>query len=205
MPSIETLSVFFLASIILALTPGPDNIFVLTQSIIKGYTAGLIITLGLCSGLVVHTLIVTVGIAAIIKSSSIAFMTLKVVGAGYLLYLAYGMFTTKTQKITNKNVCLNNWQLYKTGIIMNVTNPKVSIFFLAFLPQFINTELDSINSQIVILGLVFVIAALLVFSSVAILAKLVNKLLVKAGNSQQTLNKTAGLVCILLAVNLVIN
>ncbi len=205
MPSIETLSVFFLASIILALTPGPDNIFVLTQSTIKGYTAGLIITLGLCSGLVVHTLIVAVGIAAIIKSSSIAFMTLKVIGAGYLLYLAYGMFTTKTQKITNKNVCLNNWQLYKTGIIMNVTNPKVSIFFLAFLPQFINTELDSINSQIVILGLVFVIAALLVFSSVAILAKLVNNLLVKAGNSQQTLNKTAGLVCILLAVNLVIN
>lgn len=205
MPSIETLSVFFLASIILALTPGPDNIFVLTQSIIKGYTAGLIITLGLCSGLVVHTLIVAVGIAAIIKSSSIAFMTLKIVGAGYLLYLAYGMFTTKTQKITNKNVHLNSWQLYKTGVIMNVTNSKVSIFFLAFLPQFINTELESINSQIVILGLVFVIAALLVFSSVAILAKLVNNLLVKAGNSQQTLNKTAGLVCILLAVNLVIN
>jgi threonine/homoserine/homoserine lactone efflux protein len=134
---LDILSVFFAASFLLALAPGPDNLFVLTQAAIRGWRAGLAITAGLCTGLLVHTAAVAFGVAAIVQASTIAFAGLKLIGAAYLLYLAWQAFHAPAESLeltTGPAVPL--FPLYCRGIIMNITNPKVSIFFLAFLPQF---------------------------------------------------------------------
>jgi len=136
MPTLETLLTFFAASVLLALAPGPDNIFVLTQSTLRGKTAGLSVTLGLCTGLIVHTTAVALGLATIFAASALAFTVLKLCGATYLLWLAWQAFRAASTEITAAaGDQLTVWQLYRRGILMNITNPKVSIFFLAFLPS----------------------------------------------------------------------
>ena len=166
---IETLLAFFSAALLLALVPGPDNIFVLTQSIFQGKKSGIMVMFGLCTGLIFHTLAVTLGVAVIFQTSAIAFTILKIIGAGYLLYLAWQIFKAPSEKIDTKNNRIIDYKkLYYRGIIMNITNPKVSIFFLAFLPQFTNPNLGPIPLQMLLLGILFLIAALLVFSLIAL-------------------------------------
>jgi threonine/homoserine/homoserine lactone efflux protein len=160
----EVLGTLFVASVVLALAPGPDNIFVLTQSALHGRSAGLIITMGLCTGLLAHTAAVAFGVAAIIQTTSYAFTILKAVGAAYLLYLAWQAFRVAALKMpSNANIALSAAQLYRRGIVMNVTNPKVSIFFLAFLPQFADPARGPLVLQLLGFGAVFMLATILVF------------------------------------------
>jgi threonine/homoserine/homoserine lactone efflux protein len=127
---IEVLGTLFAASVVLALAPGPDNIFVLTQSALHGRSASLLVTMGLCTGLLVHTAAVSFGVAALIQTSQYAFTILKFAGAAYLLYLAWQAIRAARSKIpVDANSQLTAGQLYRRGIIMNVTNPKVSILF----------------------------------------------------------------------------
>ena len=201
---LETIIMFGTASILLALAPGPDNIFVLTQSIVHGRKAGIIITLGLCTGLLFHTAIVALGIAAIFQTSLIAFNTLKFIGAAYLLYLAWKAFTSEESIEQNKETAeLKPVQLYRTGIIMNVTNPKVSIFFLAFLPQFTNVNSGSITIQIIMLGFIFIICAFFVFSIISQISGAIGKQLYKSDKISRVLNKVAGTVFAALALKLI--
>lgn len=202
----ETLLLFITASTLLALAPGPDNIFVLTQSMIKGAKPGVFVTLGLCSGLVFHTSAVALGVAAIFQTSLIAFNILKFLGAGYLLYLAYMSFTSNSKssiKANQDNLTLS--KLYKRGIIMNITNPKVSIFFLAFLPQFTNPANGSVTLQIFILGAIFMLCAFLVFSSIALLAGKLGNWFNRSPNAENILNKVAGTVFAGLAIKLALS
>ena len=202
---IETLLAFFTASVLLALMPGPDNIFVLTQSIFQGKKSGLIIMLGLCTGLIFHTIAVILGVAVIFQTSIFAFTILKIIGAIYLLYLAWQIFKAGNQKIDtkNNNANIDYKKLYYRGIIMNITNPKVSIFFLAFLPQFTNPNLGSIPLQMLLLGILFLIAALLVFSLIALYSAKLGKIINKSDKSQKILNKLVSLVFVALAIKLI--
>ncbi|MDO8650811.1 MAG: LysE family translocator [Undibacterium sp.] len=200
----ETLLSFFTVALLLGVAPGPDNIFVLTQSALRGRTAGLIVTLGLCTGLLVHTAAVALGVAAIFQASSTAFTLLKLSGAAYLMYLAWQAFRAKASKIApGKASALDGWQCYRRGIVMNVTNPKVSIFFLAFLPQFADPRLGALPLQIGMLGAVFMLATLLVFGSVALLAGSLGKWLEGSERTQIIMNRVAGTVFIALAAKLV--
>jgi threonine/homoserine/homoserine lactone efflux protein len=199
----ETLATFFMASVLLGLAPGPDNIFVLTQSALRGPTAGLLVTLGLCTGLVVHTTAVAFGVAVIFQASAVAFTALKFFGAGYLLYLAWHAFRASGENIaTDKQKALNHAVLYRRGIIMNVTNPKVSIFFLAFLPQFADPVRGSLTLQMLLLGGVFIISTILVFGSIALLAGSIGRWLNRSPNTQVMMNRLAGAVFIGLALKL---
>lgn len=199
----ETILLFITASSILALAPGPDNIFVLTQSMSRGSKEGIYVTLGLCSGLIFHTTAVALGISALVQSSPIAFNILKYIGAGYLLYLAYMSFLSNSKtEIKAKNNNLSLSKLYKRGIIMNVTNPKVSIFFLAFLPQFTNENLGNVTYQIFLLGFLFMLCALVIFSSIALLAGKIGNWFNKSENAQNILNKIAGTIFGGLAIKL---
>ena len=200
---IETLAAFFMASILLGLAPGPDNIFVLTQSALRGRTAGLLVTLGLCTGLVVHTTAVAFGVAVIFQASAVAFTVLKLFGAGYLLYLAWHAFRASAEKISagQKNE-LSYGQLYRRGIIMNVTNPKVSIFFLAFLPQFADPARGSLTLQMMMLGGVFIVSTILVFGSIALLAGSIGLWLNQSPKTQVVMNRLAGTVFVGLALKL---
>ncbi len=199
----DTFITFFTASIILALVPGPDNIFVLTQSAVKGKAAGLAVMSGLCTGLLFHTTAVALGIAVIFKTSAIAFTAVKFAGAAYLLWLAWQSFRAGSEKIssqTDNEVSL--LKLYGRGIIMNITNPKVSIFFLAFLPQFAEPARGSVTIQILMLGGLFIVSTILIFGSVALLAGSIGRMLNKSGKIQTIMNKTAGVVFIGLAIKL---
>jgi threonine/homoserine/homoserine lactone efflux protein len=199
----DTLTLFFASSLLLALAPGPDNLFVLAQSMQKGRMAGLAVTLGLCTGLLVHTSAVAFGVAAIFQSSQMAFNLLKYLGAAYLLYLAWQSFRAGTSgDDTLPASTLNYASLYRRGIIMNVTNPKVSVFFLAFLPQFTDSTYGPIVPQMLVLGGIFIVATILIFGAVSLLAGTVGERFRTSTSAQKILNRLAGSVFAVLAVKL---
>lgn len=201
--TLDTLALFIGASALLALAPGPDNLFVLTQSMSRGAKSGIFITLGLCSGLIFHTGAVALGVAAIFQTSLLAFSVLKFVGAGYLLYLAYLSFKSASKsKLDTKSVDLCASKLYKRGIIMNVTNPKVSIFFLAFLPQFTDPTRADVTYQIFVLGALFMLSAFVVFSIIALGASKLGAWFRRSKNGESILNKIAGTIFVALALKL---
>ena len=205
MPALDTLTQFFIASIILGLAPGPDNIYVLTQSAVQGRRAGVVVTLGLCTGLVLHTILVAGGVAALIATSATLFMLLKLGGAGYLLYLAYQAFRAEGTAIgggTRGAVAYG--YLYRRGVLMNISNPKVSIFFLAFLPQFVEADGVVAAQQMVVLGGVFILATLLVFNAIALAASYLATGLRSSRTAQVVLYRITGAVLALLALRLLL-
>lgn len=200
---INILGTYFLACLILAIVPGPDNIFVLTQSALQGRKAGLLVVMGLCTGLLFHTSAVALGVAVIFKTSELAFTLLKVAGAAYLLYLAWGAFRSGATAIDGKGMAvLDNGQLYRRGIFMNITNPKVSIFFLAFLPQFADPSRGSLAVQMLILGFVFILSAILVFGAIALAAGALGEWLNRSAHVQRWINRFAGAIFVGLALKL---
>ncbi len=142
------------------------------QSVTNGRAFGLATVAGLISGCLVHTTLVAFGVSAIIKANDSLFFTIKLLGALYLLYLAYIVFKSDSKvALTNDNVPKKTlWQLFKQGFIMNVLNPKVSIFFLAFFPSFLFSKSLSNVTQFYVLGLLFMLVSFIVFSLIAILA-----------------------------------
>ncbi len=200
---LDVVTLFFAASVALGLAPGPDNIFVLTQSALYGRTAGLMVTLGLCTGLLVHTTAVAVGVAAVFQASAVAFTLLKMVGAAYLLFLAWQAFRAGSAELPSGEAGRTSLgHLYRRGIIMNVTNPKVGIFFLAFLPQFADPARGPIAVQMLLLGGIFIVSTILVFGSVAWGAGLIGEWLKRSPRAQIIMNRVAGLVFVGLAIRL---
>lgn len=214
---------FLVSSILLTLAPGPDNLYLLAKSIADGAKAGITLAGGLASGIVFHTCLVILGVAALVKSSPIAFTALKYVGAAYLFYLAYGAFTakvadTKTASNTNNEteVAASNSQttnvsngqssiksssgetsgfaIYRKGLIMNILNPKVLLFFLAFLPQFVAPDSKSPGLAIAMLGAVFSLQAFIIFSIFALCAGKLRGFLNQGPKSQRILNRVQGVV-----------
>jgi len=204
MLSNETFSAFFLASTLLAIAPGPDNVFVLTQSALHGKLSGLVVVFGLCTGLLVHTTAVAFGVAVIFQASTLAFTLLKIIGACYLVYLAWQIFRATPEQIrmqSDQQKSLGT--LYRRGIIMNVTNPKVSIFFLAFLPQFADPVRGPISLQMVALGGIFITATILVFGAIALIGGALGEWLNRSERAQRVMNWTAGTIFVGLALKLV--
>ena len=201
----ENLLVFFAASVVLALAPGPDNIFVLAQAAQHGRAAGLFVTLGLCAGLLVHTAAVALGLAALLQTTPFAFYAIKLVGALYLLYLAWQAWSASAQK-AERGVApvLGRLALYRRGIFMNITNPKVSIFFLAFLPQFADPLRGSLGVQLGLLGGVFIAATWCVFGSIALLAGALGQQLQRSVRWQRVINRGAAVVFLVLALKLLL-
>ena len=204
MPELDVLLVFFAAAVALGFAPGPDNIFVLTQSALYGRLAGLVVTLGLCTGLLVHTTAVALGIAAVFSASTVAFNVVKFVGAAYLLYLAWqalkaGRSSLSAEATSEPSLA----QLYRRGIVMNITNPKVAIFFLAFLPQFADPAIGPLVPQLLLLGCLFIVATICVFGSVAWGAGFLGEWLKSSLRAQLVLNRVAAVVFVGLAIRLV--
>lgn len=197
---IEILLTFISASVILCFVPGPDNIFVLTQSAIRGWRVGIITTLGLCSGLVVHTVLVALGVAVIFQTSSLAFQGLKIIGACYLVILAFK--SIRSEKFDLNSTKKPKESYYITGVVMNLTNPKVAIFFLVFLPQFVVAGITNVSTQMLLLGFVFILCTLCVFSFIAYLSSFLKPALNNSPAIAKNLNIVAALVYVALALNL---
>ena len=184
---IENLISFSLATLALSLSPGPDNIYVLTQSLINGTKSGIATTAGLISGCIVHTSLLAFGVSALITASEEIFYGIKVLGALYLLYLAYSVYKSDAKVSFTENAPKkSNWGLFKQGVIMNLVNPKVMIFFLAFFPAFLWDTTESTVSQFFILGITFMMVSFATFSIIAIMAGTVSQFLIK--------NKSVGVI-----------
>ncbi|MGD2119066.1 MAG: LysE family translocator [Chromatiales bacterium] len=205
MPPFESIAAFVLASVLLALAPGPDNIFVLTQSLQHGRLAGVVITLGLCSGLVLHTLAVAFGVALFVSRQPWLFELLEIAGAVYLLYLAMLAWRDSRSGWSVRTAPqLSLRQYYKRGIFMNLSNPKVLLFFLALLPQFADPQAGSLQLQLLLLGLLFILSALLVFGLIALLAGRVRDWLGGHATIETHLQRLAAVVYVLLATRLLL-
>lgn len=170
---------FLGASILLSLMPGPDNIFVLTESLTKGQRNGIAISTGLSFGVLIHTLAAATGLSIIVQQSATVFSLIKYMGAAYLFFLAYQalkekkpIMQTQTEDLDQKVQVLS---LIKKGFLMNVLNPKVSLFFIAFLPQFISSKGFNITIQMILLGVIFMLQSWLIFSLIAISSGKLNK------------------------------
>ncbi len=200
---LQTALAFFAASVLLALAPGPDNVFVLLQSAMRGRAAGLRVVLGLCTGLLGHTAAVAGGLAAVFAASATAFEVVKWAGALYLVWLAWGALRAPAGELGAAPAERGDgWAMYRRGVIMNLTNPKVAIFFLAFLPQFADPARGPVGVQVVALGALFMLATLLVFGAIAWFAGSLGAWLRRTPRAQRLLNRAAGVVFLLLAVRL---
>ena len=200
--SFETIIAFVTASIVLSLVPGPDNIFVMTNSALKGWKVGFYITIGLCTGLIGHTILVAIGVSVIFQTSLLAFNGLKIIGACYLVYLGWLSLQSKELKIGSTASENANKSYFVTGVVMNLTNPKVALFFLVFLPQYVNPINGSVTLQIFQLGFLFILSALCVFSSIAFLGSFLEAYLKKSSTVNKNINNIAALVYFALAINL---
>lgn len=203
MPTLDIALTFFATSVVLGLTPGPDNVFVLLHSAVHGKRAGFVVVLGLCTGLLFHTAAVALGLAALFAASSSAFTVLKLCGAAYLVYLAWQAWKAPVGPLSAESSgALTDRQTYLRGVLMNITNPKVAIFFLAFLPQFANPAQGDVAMQILALGGLFIAATLCTFGSIAFFAASFGRLLQSSTKAQQVLNRVASVVFLGLAVRL---
>jgi threonine/homoserine/homoserine lactone efflux protein len=160
----STLLCFLGASVALTLAPGPDNLFVLSQGIARGREAAIVTALGMCSGISVHTTAAAFGISALFYSSVVAFNLVKYAGAAYLLYLAYRTLKERSGVRLSTADVRAPLALFKRGFIMNVLNPKVAMFFLAFLPQFVSPKAEQFALQMLLLGLIFMLQAVIIFT-----------------------------------------
>ena len=221
---------FFIAALVVAIAPGPDNLFVLAQSATHGAKAGFSVICGLCTGICVQVCLLIVGVSALIAASPMAFFVLQCCGAAYLLYLAYKSFQVRAgvvnldesgetrdesdacseMRAESASVILSGesaglpfHRLYLRGIIMNLTNPKAVLFALSFIPPAVKMERPlSPTLQMVILGGEFIVATFIVFGSIALLAGAVKKFMLNSPKANRNLNWFSGCVFIALAIAL---
>lgn len=205
MLGIDNLGGFILTAIIVVTTPGIDTIMVLTRSISKGKTAGLYSALGVSAGLIVHTCAATFGLSLILAKSAIAFSIVKYLGAAYLIYIGYQSLKAKSQQTDIKPTDINivGWKkMFVTAFLSDVLNPKIAIFFLAFLPQFIKTTDISSPIPYLILGLIMFFITLIWCSFLALMGGKAAIFFNKNKNAEKWMNKTSGIVFILLGIKI---
>lgn len=201
--TISLLLSFLGAAILISIMPGPDNLFVLAQSLTQSSKAGIYTTFGLCTGLLVHISAAVLGISAVIYQSTLIFTIVKFAGAGYLIYLAWQSFLAKNDPFKiNKQNKMAYKDLYKKGILMNVLNPKVSLFFLALLPQFINPKAGHVSLQMFTLGIVFLVQAFILFCLFSIFASTLRKWLIGKPAVAKRLNKIQGVLFMLIGLKI---
>lgn len=207
----QTLLSFLAASVLLTLAPGPDILFVATKSLARGARAGISVAAGLCSGVFFHTTLAAVGVSLILRRSPAAFTALKIAGTLYLLFLAFKAFRNRktvpaadTEKgpQNTPNAAERFPALFRTGLLMNVLNPKVALFFLALLPQFVPADAESPQLTMLGLGVVFALQAFAVFSVVSFCAGTLFASLRKRPAFGETLNVLTALVLVAVAAAL---
>ena len=200
---------FFIAALVIGVAPGPDNLFVLAQSATYGARLGFCIILGLCTGIAIHTCLLVAGVSALIAASPTAFFVIQCLGAAYLLYLAYKSFGVKAGVVQMNGVSRSEpgmtsaRSLYMRGIFMNLTNPKVILFVLSLIPPAVRLDRPIHPSlQMAIFGGEFILATMIVFGSIALLAGTVKKFLLTSPKANRNLNWFSGAVFVFLAVAL---
>jgi threonine/homoserine/homoserine lactone efflux protein len=199
-PSASAIALFCLASFALAVVPGPAVTYIVTQSIDKGRRAGLVSALGVASGGLVHVAAATIGLSALIASSATAFTTVKLVGAAYLIVIGIRRILSGEEDAEVQVVPTRHRRLYMQGAVVNVLNPKTALFFLAFLPQFVDASQGSVPEQVALLGVLFVVIAFTSDAMYALLADLLAGKLRRSGTGAKVRRWVSGGIFIALGV-----
>jgi len=198
----NTLFLFLISSLTLTLLPGPDLLFVVSTSLARGWKKGVLVALGLCSGLILHTALLVLGVGTFLGRLPEGVRALELLGALYLLFIAYGVWNSSQNSLKSNSKKQGVERLYFTGFIMNLTNPKVSLFFISFFPGFLFSEALSYTLQFLILGGIFFVQALVVFTASAILVSFLGQRLQNFG-SQSLWNKVQAAVLMVIALLLI--
>ncbi|MYL51469.1 LysE family translocator [Halobacillus litoralis] len=200
---LSTLLLFMGTAIILVVIPGPDLVFTVTQGMANGKRAGVITAMGLSTGNIVHTLAAALGLSFIIKTSVVVFTIFKIAGALYLFYLAFKSFKRRNVIIRLDNEGNNGSNgLFLKGVLMNILNPKVAIFFLTFLPQFVNYKTLNVPLQMVVLGLIFIILTAIIFSLFGYFSGTFREQFLKKPRFNEYMNVTATIIFVGLGLKL---
>ena len=195
---------FLSAAILLTLMPGPDILFVITQSITRGKKAGIIFACGLCTGLIAHTAAVSLGLSWILYNTPVAFSVLKYMGAAYLIYLGVKSFIhRKENSLALPTVAGVEYKLYRKGILMNILNPKVLLFFIAFFPQFVSPAAENPAGELLVLGLLFMAQAIVIFSLIALLADRLSRRLMQNVHFSLIMHIIESLVYFVIGISLI--
>ena len=195
------IGLFVVAATLLAIAPGPDVIYVLTRGIAQGRKAGLAAALGFATGCILHTVLAAVGVAALIRSSDLAFDAVRYAGAAYLVWIGIQALRHRASfSMESGDEAKALATIYKQSVLGNMLNPKVTLFFLAFLPQFVNQQAGNVGLQMAILGVVFMIVTIVVFGAVAIFAGWIGAWMRERPVIGERLNVFAGITFIALGV-----
>ena len=195
------IGLFIAASTLLALAPGPDVIYVLTRAIAQGRKAGLAAALGFASGCIFHTALAAVGVAALIRSSELAFDLVRYAGAAYLAYIGIQALRHRSAfSLQGASDAKALMTIYRQSVIGNMLNPKVTLFFLAFLPQFVDAPAGHVGLQMAILGMVFMLVTVVVFGAIALFAAMIGDWVRRKPAIGERLNVFAGLTFIALGI-----
>ena len=194
---------FLAASFLLWLTPGPDTMYILGRSIAQGRRAGVMSALGIGSGLLIHTLLAAFGLSAILAASAWAFAAVKTAGALYLIYLGLQALRKKVGTLAAPDLSpMSSWRVYRQGVVSNTLNPKVAIFFLAFLPQFVDPAAGLGPMPFMFLGAIFVIGGTLWSLGQAVCAASATRAIRRNPALLGWLERLSGCVYIALGLNL---
>ena len=198
------IALFVAASLAVIFAPGPDNVYVLTRGIAQGREVALVSAWGMCSGLLFHTTLAAVGLSAILARSAVAFSLVKYAGAVYLVYLGVRTLLNKEEFVTSAEEApaAKLRTFYFRGLAMNLLNPKVGAFFLAFLPQFVGSATDGVALRLVALGLIFALLSVVVFSAIALFSGTVGDRLSRNPRLATALQWLTGCVLVGLGVRL---
>ena len=195
------IALFLAASALLAIAPGPDVVYVLARGISQGPRAGFAAALGFASGCVFHTLLAALGIAALIRSSDVAFDMVRYAGAGYLVWIGIQALRHRSAfSIEAASDTRALWTIYKQSVVGNMLNPKVTLFFLAFLPQFVNTQAGHVGWQMALLGVLFMAVTVVVFGAVALFSGWIGAWVRRKPVIGERLNVFAGITFIALGI-----
>ncbi|MCD4501164.1 LysE family translocator [Chromobacterium vaccinii] len=206
--TLPQLAAFLAAAMLITITPGPDNLMVLSQGISRGRRQGMAFGLGCALGCLNHTLLAALGVSALIAASPLAFAALKIAGGAYLVYLGWGAIRSSGASF-DADAQASGPQgslaaTFRRGLIANAINPKVVLFFLAFLPQFVNPAQGPVGLQTAILGSLFTLQGALIFGALGYFSGHVGQWLAKSRKASQWLDRIAGAVFIGLGLRLIL-
>jgi threonine/homoserine/homoserine lactone efflux protein len=191
-PEASTLLLFAAASLVLIATPGPSVIYIVTRSLAQGRSAGLVSMLGVEAGALVHVAAAALGLSAVLASSASAFAVIKYLGAAYLIYLGVQKLRRRAAGELPAPLPVPRARLFRQGFLVNVLNPKVAIFFLAFLPQFVDPARGAVPLQVGMLGLCFVALAVVSDGIYAVLAAGAGRRLRATSGVQRWVDRLSG-------------
>ncbi len=200
------LQLFFFATLLVVIAPGPGMLFVISRSLAGGRKAGIVSALGTSTGIAVHILLAGFGLSLIIFATETGFKIMKWIGGIYLIFLAWKAFTHR-QGLTleSSKADISHASIFWQGLLVNALNPKVALFFIAFIPQFVNPNSGSVSVQMMVLGTIFMILTVIIFTAYGISAAIIRRWVIERPRVNRLIDWVTGSLFIFLGIRLALS